>query len=209
LALIDTSGDVRIWTLADWKERPRLKIRPTPGWIFFAPDGTLVSVTWNHVTQWSIANGKQVGAFDHPARVTSAAFSPDGVLLATGSDDSTVRVWSLGSRRLPAEFACGAGAIVSIAFSRDGKTIAAGTYEGPIQLWNAAAGQQSATLRGHISFVASVAFSPDGRTLASASMDKTIRLWHAPGFEETDAVQSFQVVRKRTVEKFQGVRASR
>jgi WD40 repeat protein len=161
------------------------------------------------VTQWSIANGKQVGAFDHPARVTSAAFSPDGVLLATGSDDSTVRVWSLGSRRLPAEFACGAGAIVSIAFSRDGKTIAAGTYEGPIQLWNAAAGQQSATLRGHISFVASVAFSPDGRTLASASMDKTIRLWHAPGFEETDAVQSFQVVRKRTVEKFQGVRASR
>lgn len=192
LAVIARSGEVRIWTVVDWKERTRIKTPPTPDWVFFGPDGaTLLSVAGNGVTQWSLGSGQRIGRFDgHTAWVKSAALSPDGALLATGSDDSSVGVWSLSSRRLVVGFACGAGGIWSVAFSRDGKTIAAGTFEGLIQLWNVAAGQQSATLRGHISFVASLAFSPDTRTLASSSMDKTIRLWRAPLFEETDAVQA-------------------
>jgi len=191
LAAADSSGAVRLWSVADWKERARLKTQPTPTWILFAAGGTtLLSGAGNQdsVMHWSLANGRRIGSFDiHTAGAEVASLSPNGLLLATGGADNTTRVWDVTSHRLIAEFASGAGPIKSLAFSRDGKTLAAGTSDGPIQLCTVAAGQQSATLHGHVSSVDSLAFSPDGRTLASSSKDNTIRLWHAPGLGETDA----------------------
>jgi len=190
LAATDRSGNVHVWTVADWREQTRLKVQPIPSWVLFTHDGeTLLSEAGKRVLQWRLANGQQIGSFDgQTANVSSAALSSNGLLLATGSIDNTARVWDLASHRLIAAFACGAGQINSVAFSRDGKSLAAGTYEGPIQLWNVAARQQSATLRGHLSYIGSLAFSSDGRTLASSSMDKTIRLWQAPPFDETHRV---------------------
>jgi WD40 repeat protein len=44
-----------------------------------------------------VATGKSVGVLkEHKQRVNSVAISPDGKLLATGSDDSAVKVWDLG-----------------------------------------------------------------------------------------------------------------
>ena len=69
--------------------------------VTFSPDGRLLAATdWNGtVTLWDVASGqRKLTIADHKAGVSSAAFAPDGAMLATGSEDKTLRV-----RKLPAD----------------------------------------------------------------------------------------------------------
>jgi WD40 repeat protein len=52
-----------------------------------------------------VATGKQIGVLrGHENNVSSVAFSPDGGTLASGSWDSTARLWPLGQRLI--DLAC-------------------------------------------------------------------------------------------------------
>jgi WD40 repeat protein len=117
----------------------------------------------------------------HTSTVNSVAFSPDGRLLASGSDDGTIKLWEVATGNLVRTLT-GNDPVGSIAFSPDGRFLAAdsedaGNYADNIQIWDVNTGQVVRTLTGHTSSVDSVAFSPDGRLLASGSADKTIKLW--------------------------------
>jgi len=113
----------------------------------------------------------------HSDSVNSVAFSPDGATVASGSGDTTVRLWDGASFALTATLEGHWEGVSSVAFSPDGTTVASGSYDTTVRLWDAASGALTATLEGHLSPVFSVAFSPDGATVASGSWDKTVRLW--------------------------------
>ena len=106
--------------------------------------------------------------------VNSVAFSPDGMLLASGSKD--VKLWDVSTRTNTATLEH-SRSVLSVAFSPDGTLLASGALDGPVKLWDVEKKENITTLEGHTSFVNSVAFSPDGTTLVSGSNDGTVLLW--------------------------------
>ena len=124
----------------------------------------------------------------HEDAVLSVAFGtgPDGrLLLASGNDDETVRVWDPATGAPAGEPLTGhTAAVTSVAFGAgpDGRLLlASGSKDMTVRLWDPATGAPAGEpLTGHTAAVTSVAFGagPDGRLLlASGSKDMTVRLW--------------------------------
>jgi dipeptidyl aminopeptidase/acylaminoacyl peptidase len=128
----------------------------------------------------------------HEGAVWSVAFSPDGRTLATGSWDTTARLWDVETGKETAALRGHEGWVASVAFSPDGRTLATGSSDSTARLWDVETGKEIAVLRGHEGWVASVAFSADGRTLATGSLDSTARLWDVETGKEIAALRGHQ-----------------
>ncbi len=116
-------------------------------------------------------------ASGHAGMVTGCAFSPDGALLATTSDDGTTRVWQVADGTERAVLTGHTGGVWGCAFSPDGRLLATAGNDRTARLWQVATGAEVAVLSGHTGWVTSCAFSPDGALLATTSDDGTARLW--------------------------------
>ncbi|KAJ5117635.1 hypothetical protein N7448_011267 [Penicillium atrosanguineum] len=112
----------------------------------------------------------------HSATVRSVALAPDGRLLASGSDDLTVRLWDTATGALQQTLEGHSSYIYSVAFSPDGLRLASGSRDRTVRLWDTVTGALQQTLKGHSPYW-SVTFSPDGRLLAAGSLDRTVQLW--------------------------------
>jgi len=113
----------------------------------------------------------------HSSWVNSVTFSPDGQLLASGSGNSTIKLWDMETMKELRILKGHSADIRSVAFSPDGQILASGSNDNTIKLWDVHNWKELRTLEEHSKAVNSVAFSPDGRILASGSDDKTIKLW--------------------------------
>jgi hypothetical protein len=115
----------------------------------------------------------------HRDGVRAVYFSPDGSMIASGSYDTTVKLWKSDGSLLTTLDGHG-GAIFGVAFSPNGQIIASASQDKTVKLWKID-GTLLRTLDGHNGEVHGLSFSPDGQTLASASWDKTVKLWKIDG----------------------------
>jgi WD40 repeat protein len=119
-------------------------------------------------------------ASEHDASVESVALSPDGSLLASGSDDGALILWDVAkqSRLLGVLPSHPPPAVDALAFSPDGRRLAAGRGN-DIVLFDVTGGVARSLpgFTGHQKQVESLAFSPDGRLLASGADDGQVLLW--------------------------------
>jgi WD40 repeat protein len=112
--------------------------------VAFSPDGRLLASgscgqpltqsPWcaqGEIKLWDVASGSLVRTLSgHTSDVNSVAFSPDGRLLASGSDDDTIRLWDGGHRQRSAHpLRPHRVWSLSVAFSPDGRLLASGSWD--------------------------------------------------------------------------------
>jgi parallel beta-helix repeat protein len=129
------------------------------GTIVASTDGTTITFSDNaHYRYVAELKG-------HTKTVCSIAWSPDDSLIASGSVDGTVRLWSTASWTIARTIRADAFGVRSVAWSPDGTVLAVGGAEHTVRLWNPQTGEQSAAFNVQSS-VLSVSWSSDGGLLA-------------------------------------------
>src|SRR5262249_31411796 len=109
----------------------------------------------------------------HTQAVRSLAVSLDGTMIATGSNDTTIKLWDV-ARGVPIRTLIGhTQPVISLAFTPDGSGLVSASWDKTIKFWDPATGQ---LLGSSPASVKLLSFSPDGRTLAAVGDDATIKL---------------------------------
>ena len=192
LASGSKDGSVIFWSLDSGEEIGKLDSYADS--LSFNPAGDRLAIgSGRIITIWDLEGmAEAVRLEGHEESVHSVAFGPDGLQLASGSDDYTVRLWDIaaGSHAILGKHA---GKVKCVAFSSDGDRLASASeiYESGgsgeshrIKIWKLGENREIAAFAGHARTVRSVCFSPDGNTLVSGSADDTLRLWNLAGPSE-------------------------
>ena len=141
----------------------------------FAPDGGLWSVEEPGVLRrWDVATRQQLDWHGLEEFATLWGFSPDGALVAAGSDE--LSVWEAASGALRASWPQPSW-VTAVAFQPGGGLLATGHDDGAVRLWDLARQEVVRELKGHGRSVSALAFRGDGRRLASAGEDRAICIW--------------------------------
>jgi WD40 repeat protein len=114
--------------------------------ISYSPDGRYLAsldFTWDEFHDVRLWNAEEdhscVAVLEHSAKVKSVAFSPNSKILASGSNDGIVRLWSVETKSIILLLPnCHVDFFVvgSVAFSPDGQTLASGGAHRDVHLWN-------------------------------------------------------------------------
>jgi RNA polymerase sigma factor (sigma-70 family) len=199
LALGNYMGDqvIRFWDIASGKEIRQIEKQPVEG-LLFSPDSRMLLTRNTESFLWDVARGKkilEIGTIldDGPTRTTlragprSAAFSPDGKILALGNRFAGDQVVFL-------DVATGKQihelkGVYKATFSRDGKSLAAagkGGFSEPLKMDCKIVlldVELTRTRANDGSGAQNLAFAPDGRTVAAATGD-IIRQWDVASGKE-------------------------
>ena len=157
---------------------------PTPGaqaiHVVFSPDGRWLAAVGGvgvHVWDWRIGEEVAAGSAGHRGGISQIATAPGG-LIATASDDHTVRLWDAATgierRRLPHRHW-----VRAIAVSPDGRFLASSSLDNSVRLWDISSGKEVYKLPGHGLHGGrrTVGFTPDGRRFLSYGDDLYLRIW--------------------------------
>ncbi|WP_354635423.1 WD40 repeat domain-containing protein [Planktothricoides raciborskii] len=118
----------------------------------------------------------------HTDRVRTLAISSDGLTLASGGNDQTIKIWNLSPKNerstyLKSTLTDHIGAIYALAFLPNQNILISGSSDWTIKIWDLNTNQVIKTLEGHQGSIRSLAVSADGHTLVSGSTDGTVKVW--------------------------------
>ncbi|MFN7003182.1 MAG: hypothetical protein ACK4NW_07080 [Roseinatronobacter sp.] len=149
----------------------------------------------------------------HRGAIRALSVSADGQMLASGSDDKTVRIWDLDSAQsvitLRGQIGPGSeGVVNAVALAPDGGSVAVGGYFAPhasigqrfgdIRIFDVQSGQITQVLRGLEFPVETLSYAPERDELAASGQGGKVARWRAPFRPEaTEALEGFDTEARR------------
>ncbi|XP_017776830.1 PREDICTED: guanine nucleotide-binding protein subunit beta-5-like [Nicrophorus vespilloides] len=129
---------------------------------------------------WDMRSGHCVQSFEgHESDVNSVKFHPSGDAVATGSDDSTCRLFDLRADKEVATYSKESiiFGVNSVDFSVSGRLLFSGYNDYTVNVWDTLKCVRVCLLYGHENRVSCLQVSPDGTALSTGSWDSTLRVW--------------------------------
>ena len=166
-----------------------LKLRATlrghsdkPTYAAFSSDGALLATVGSQVQLWESATGAKLRRIDFKqGALFGVALSPDGKLVASGSNGGCVFVWETASAKKKNCLESATQVLTAVDIDRNAKYLAAGGDDGKIYLWELTKGKlvQSFSATSD-DFFCALKFSPDGKSLASCGRESFVAVWNIP-----------------------------
>lgn len=134
--------------------------------------------------------------------IRAVCFSPDGTLLANGTEDKIIRIWNLKEQKVVKMLKGHEQDIYSLEFTPDGKKLVSGSGDKTVRVWNvdplllSSSEEKDNEISEEEQIfklddgVTTVAVSPDSQLIAAGSLDRTIRIWKAGTGELIDRLDS-------------------
>ncbi|GJJ73271.1 hypothetical protein EMPS_05629 [Entomortierella parvispora] len=123
---------------------------------------------------WSTRNTLQ----GHTYRVLHLAFSSSGLQIASGSMDTTIRIWEWQQESAPSRILRGHSSEVNaVAFSPDGHWLSSASDDMTVRVWDLDLNSVMCTFEGHEDEAWCTAWSLDGQQVASGGKDGAVNLW--------------------------------
>jgi WD40 repeat protein len=152
----------------------------SPGRIAFSSDGRwLAGVGGHRIHIWDLRRSEEVAPDDesHAGMIGQVATSVRG-LIATASDDHTVRIWDAATGKLRRKLQHG-NWVRAAAVSPDGRLLVSSSLDDFVRLWDLDSGKEIYRLPGHgrLGGKRLVGFTPDGKRFLSWGDDLYLRVW--------------------------------
>ena len=97
--------------------------------------------------------------------------------MVSASDDKTLKIWELASRRVVATLQGHTDGVRACAVTPDGRHVVSASDDRTLKIWELTSRRAVATLQGHTDGVRACAVTPDGRHVVSASEDHVLKVW--------------------------------
>ncbi|KAI1792156.1 WD40-repeat-containing domain protein, partial [Ganoderma leucocontextum] len=136
LATASEEGSIFLWRMKTMEHRTHPCARLAT--IAFSQDGTQVFLAWAvlstvMVQVWDPVGGDRLMSLEgHRASVLSLCFSPDATYIASGSSDTSVRLWRLRDGSCAATFVEHESGVGHVSFSPDGEALCSGAWDGSV-----------------------------------------------------------------------------
>ena len=209
-------GSIRAWDLIRYRN---FKTFTAPTRMSFSsvavdPSGEVVcasSLDSFDIYIWSVQTGQLLDQMSgHEGPVSSLVFAPSADIVASGSWDHTVRIWSIFGRSQTSEPIQLQADVLHVAFRPDSKQVAVSTLDGQLTFWSVSEAVQEAGVDGRrdvsggrkisdrrtavnvagTKFFKCIAYSADGNCIIAGGNSKHICLYD---------VQSGSLIKRFTV----------
>jgi WD40 repeat protein len=156
------------------------------GPISVSPDARFLAAGGSRLTVYALQDGRILASIPaHKGFTDTVAFSPDGKLLATGSQEGLAKLWSTDSWQELGTLRGHLQGVHGLAFSADGRRLATGSSGNEaVKLWDLATQQEVLNLASPADLAFCLSFSPDGRSLLSLGPSSDLKCWFAPLLSE-------------------------
>lgn len=188
-------GTVRVWDAGTGERIYEFTEDTEPIWkLEFSPDSKLllsVSLDGTGRLRDLVPPHRELATFRQDrSAIYAASFSPDtdadNYTIVTGSEDNSVRFWTIDVNRED-QFSPAGHSLVghndtvwALAFSKDGKNLASGSLDGTVRLWDVELRHERHPIMGHTGGIKALAYTDDNRIRACGTgLDGILRFWDA------------------------------